>query len=573
MTPNTFLSHEVESSGQLYPVELNEELEVAIFGKRFRSDEQEGKPLVAALLVCKNGAVLAVHRKKSKVLPVLCHHCERTLWVGIVKDNDKCAIAVVSREGVIRIAVPSSTMSSATLIDLAKNTRTCNLHWHEETLSISPFVSIAHENMIFISDGSTSRLSVVKITSDSNVEHKFHKLPYCGIINANILGNDRLELVTCDGRIYRCAWESLLEKINSIKDVPKSKDNETFSSIEKIMTGIKTCTELMEKEGRAAQDLDTYLNQLGLATRLLTEPKKDIFIPTVKVVQSTEQRNSYSALLSLKNNLNEFTLEGKWWKLSVCVPGPSNSHMVCCRLDSHHFRNSICVSVPLPKIDIENLFTPIRISCSLILGHYYTLQPVCQTLACYADVNIFHFLSHKHIVSFSDGHIVDFNLFIQNKALTASSEALKQANVLPNPHCQTTLSFTANESNMSLFLSLLKLNSLSPDNFDNDLINNHFQLWYNDIPVSIHYTQQDGSILVTISGPHAPLVLSAKSVIANLITKSGTVPSRVTIPSEVYNHAQQSRQLLEFELHGATTAFAVGHLHHTMTKMLSQLPL
>ena len=448
--------------------------------------------------------------------------------------------------------------------------------WQRETLQISPVVCCGHDNVIFISDGVTSKLSVFEFAPGNKIDHKSYSLPYCGVIEIRNATGTSLDLLTCDGRTYKCSWKVLVESVKSEKSVKLSENNNAFT-VEEVMTGIQRCSEMVQVEGKHIHHLNVYLNQLSLALTFLAEPQKDIFSATLKIEQQFEKRDMYVALLSLRKISNGVNFEGKWWKLNATVLGKDCKQTVCVKLDGYNLNKDINLSVPLPNVDILHSLSPIKMTCHLVLGHYTTLQPVCYILACPITIDIFHFLTpcHKHSLRDSVTSSGDFSAAMQTLALKKQqSEISPRTGCSPVPSCHVRISFMNNDINQKLLLSLLNINSLAkPSDISTVQDSDHLQFWYHDIPVDVSYMQLKGRLVVSVSGPIPSLVLSVKAAIERQITDRGSVPPRVTLTSEVFEQAQQSCQVLEFQYSKATTQVALSHLHDMITKMLCNVPL
>ncbi|XP_068231205.1 uncharacterized protein [Palaemon carinicauda] len=561
-----------KTSGQLYPIELNEELELGIFGKKSGiSSAQLSACCVAVIIVLDTGVLMVAHTKFPGMLSILCQPQESTVWSGVVKGNGGRCIIVISKAGIIYVGLPRRPPKD---IPPTKphGHRKCNVSWQEERLQNSPLVCQSHDNVILISDGVSLLLSVINFISESEVCLKSHKLPYCGVVKITCVADDKLSLLTCDGRTYEKTWKGIIESIDKEK-TPKPSEPELTSSIKEVLTGIQRCSEMVTTEGNIIRDLDIYMSQLSLAASLLAEPQKDVFSGSVRIGQKLERKGYYIAHLKLKKNIPRFDFEGKWWHLNVTVPIKGYKESLCIKLDGPHLSKDINISVPLPDLNILESLSAVKIVCYLVLGHFTTLQPVCQVLACNVNLDIFHFLSDYHELTVKDASS-KFSTVIQNFSLLKNqSETTCSKISLSVQPCHVRLSFIDNDVNRQLFLMLLNLNSSTKCTFSRLRNSDEVQLWYHNIPVDIHYSQLDKKIVVSLSGPDPSVVLAVKVTIEKHIIESGTIPSSITLDADVFEEATNSCQILAFESSKATTQVAVKHLHKIVSTTMCSVPL
>ncbi|XP_064079469.1 uncharacterized protein LOC135196551 [Macrobrachium nipponense] len=357
---STCLVANMKTSGRLYPIQLNEEMEVGIFGRKSGiSSGQLSKCCAAVIIALDTGALMAAHVKFPGTLSILCHPEESVVWSGVcqrkdinlrvkweedtvhaiviadekmslhVQDtedvnndlvevvqscfieemtnvlsnvlhvvlikcqpsglclfmniqvlelmtetlihksncylvlqlyatsvaitagkDDRCAIVVISKAGIIYIGLPRRRPKDVPVIKPIEH-RKCNLSWHEEKLQNSPLACQSHDNVILISDGISLLLSVVNFLSDSKSKR--------------------------------------IDKEKS----PKPPEPELASSVKEVLTGIQHCSEMVQAEGSLIRDLDIYMSQLSLAASLLAEPQRDIFSGTAKIEQQLEQKGYY----------------------------------------------------------------------------------------------------------------------------------------------------------------------------------------------------------------------------------------------------------------------------------------
>ncbi|XP_066965087.1 uncharacterized protein [Macrobrachium rosenbergii] len=571
---STCLVANTKTSGRLYPIQLNEEMEVGIFGRKSGiSSGQLSKCCAAVIVALDTGALMAAHTKFPGTLSILCHPEEAVVWSGVVKGkDDRCAIVVISKAGIIYIGLPRRHPKDVPAIKPIEH-RKCNLSWHEEKLQNSPLACQSHDNVILISDGISLLLSVVNFLSDSKVCHKTYKLPYYGVVKIASVTDDKLCLTTCDGRTYEKTWKCIVKSIDKEK-TPKPPEPELVSSVKEVLTGIQHCSEMVQAEGSLIHDLDIYMSQLSLAASLLAEPQRGIFSGTAKIEQQLEQKGYYMAHLKLKKNISRIHFEGKWWLLNVTVPINGYKESLCIKLDGQHLNREINVSVPLPDLITVHSLSGVKIVCHLLLGHFTTFQPVCQVLACCVNIDIFHFLSDCHELTVKDVRISKFSTAIQSFAVKRNlSETTPAEDLLPVQPCQVKLSFIDNNVNRQLFLMLLNRNSIMKCNVSSLKDSNQVQLWYHDIPIDLHYSLLDKKIIISVSGPDSSVVLAVKVAIERQITENGSVPSSISLSADVFEEAQNSCQMLEFESSKAITQVAMNHLYKIVTKTLCNIPL
>ncbi|XP_045606869.2 uncharacterized protein [Procambarus clarkii] len=567
-----------KTGGKLYPVCMNLVTEVAVFGKTVSSGSRESyvRTPSAVLIVCTSGSVMAAHSKLPGYLVTLCHLAQPVVWAGIVEVGDSSAIVVVGKEALMAIGRPTPSSGLHASIKRDGTNNKGSLVWHLEALSTLALTCYGQNNALVFSDGISCWLCHVYFVRDQT-EVKCHELPYCGVIKITCKDVDLVEMLTCDGRMYRCSWKVLTagSKSDNHKVNFRLIDSELPHTIEGMMTGIQHCSELMDAEGKRICTLDLYLRQLSLAHRLLAEPQLPLFSTSVRVEHNIEERSSYLANIQFRKQRTNIDLDGKWWRLCLVIPRSNGDHFISAKLDKDCFKTDMCMSVALPPLNLNKSLGSKSIQCYLVLEHFSSFRPICQVFACETKIDIFHFVTCQRNLTTanlsSQNPSIVFRKILDEKAYASSKSIINKG---PTPFCKVSTSCITHEKITSLFGDLLSF--IPPpcsEDTNGEKTLHKISLWYHDDCIDVQCSTKGSHTCLSLEGPNPSVVLSLKAALERRVTELELPSTPVTLTPAVLRQAHLVYRILNFEANSSTTPASLSHLHHTTTQLMSLLPL
>ncbi|KAG0724527.1 hypothetical protein GWK47_040430 [Chionoecetes opilio] len=557
----------VKCDGSLHPVFIDSATEKALFSHAIPAwscGASSSAPPVA-LVVSGCRTVLAAHWKLPGVCVAVCSMIQPILWTGILKVDHRSVITVVSKGTTISFGRNGYSSEHHTLVRVEEPHQD-RLIWSTKSLPTVPVTSCAQQNMLLFSDGTLCWLCQVSFSEKSEIILRSSKLCINGIIR--ITNEEKIKMLSCDGRRYCCTWDILSGNNGTERWKQCVKDDNTEPrTVNDIMKAIDKCSKIIDMEGKTIQTLMLYIKQLSIAQRLLTD-NKDIFIPTVKVEKSMENKG-YLAIVQLHKTEVDVSLRGRWWTLCMVVSGITDKSVSTMKLTDEQLRSNVYQAMlPLPPLNFCTTSGHIEIQIYLMLERFTSAVLVCKVLACQAQVDILNFMGSECNLSTDSSK--------WNFGATKTINAIKTSDLKPTqgknriPFSKISVSFINSDRTLELVCRLFNLTVSKNSEMSK---RNQTTLWYRDNRVDVECVEEDKKIVLQLKSSNSCVVLSLKAALERRVHELKQCVTRVTLPSSILREAHATYRLLNYEENHVKRVATASHLYHATSMLSSLIPL
>lgn len=421
--------------------------------------------------------------------------------------------------------------------------------------------------MFLFSDGAVCWLCQVSFSEKSEIILRSSKLCISGIIR--ITNEEKIQMLSCDGRKYICTWDILSGKNGREcwKQCAKANNTDHPHTVSDIMKAIEKCSQIISMEGKTTQTPVLYIKQLSIAQRLLTD-NKCIFFPNIRVEKSMENRD-YLAIVHLRKTEADIDLRGRWWALCMVANGVTGKLVSTMKLTDEQLRSNVYQTMlVLPPLDFSTTSGHIEIQIYLVLESFTSGQPVCKVLACQAQVDILNFLgSECNLSTISSSRSFGTTKMINSSKTSALSTGQRRD---PFPFCKISVSFINSSRTLEL---VCRLFSFTVSKNSEARKNNQTTLWYKDNRIDVECVEEDKKILLKLKSSNSYVVLSLKAALERRVEELKHCVTSVTLASSVLREAHLTHRLLNYEENHANRVTTVSHLYHAITMLSSLIPL